>query len=102
MKRDDGRIVNVKRNTNWKPVSGSEAKVPFLATNISLAWMPLPGESLADHIRRLSHVHERLLSSCNGARSARPEDYQSHMRRRYARPPKPARRGRANNNEVFV
>jgi hypothetical protein len=81
MKRDDGRFVNVKRKTNWKPVSNSEAQVPLLATNVSLAWMPLPGELLADHIRRLTHLHERLLSSCHGARSVRPEDYQTSKNR---------------------
>jgi len=102
---------------NWKQVSNSEAQVPVFATNASLEWVPLPGEKFIDHIRRMILIHERLLSSCNGARSASIEDYRFNQRRLTYNPrnkskrtgprtwgvglaPEPARpKGRALNNE---
>ncbi len=89
-KRDDGRIVSVKRTrkqpANGKPVTNCVSEVPVVATGITLAYIPLPDESLIDHIRRLTIIQERLLSSCNGARTQHIEDYKFNQRRRSYNP----------------
>jgi hypothetical protein len=94
--------------SNWKPVSNSEPQVPSFQSSITLRYIPIPGENLADHIHRL-HTDELRMHSDGMA--ARVGQYQYNPRR-VRRPPPSAGTGpwahrglkqrgvsRATNNE---